>query len=300
MRYSARAPLRIDFGGGWTDVDEYAQTHGGAVLNAAITIYARGTIERSSSARLPLLGPRGRSAVSYAVNVPPGSGLGSSAAQTVLWVTLVKTTIANTSDRREIADIACQISRLLGIVGGRQDEYASALGGISYFTFGDTVGIEQLRLAPDLVQELRSRLVLVYTGQSRLSGSVHDLVWERYRRDDPSILAALARLRSLAGDMKDALLARDLPSFADLINENWAAQTRLHPAVSAQGVDDVVNTGLRSGAVAAKACGAGGGGCVIFLARPGETETLRQAMTGRRLRVLDFDFDSYGVHLNKA
>lgn len=299
MHYRARAPLRIDFGGGWTDVDAYARERGGAVLNAAINLYARGDIVRPAGDDRRFLS-REQSSVSYTVDVPPGSGLGTSAAQTVLWVTLVKTTIANTSDRREIAEIACQIQRLLGIVGGRQDEYASALGGISYFTFGDTVEVERLQLEQDFVKEFRSRLVLAYSGESRLSGAVHEPVWERYRRGEPATVSALDRLRDLAGEMKEALLTRDLMNFGRLMNENWANQKRLDPTVTGGNLDDVIDAGRRAGAAGAKACGAGGGGCVLFLAEPGETERLRSALSARRLRLLDFDFDLYGVHLTKA
>src|SRR5437764_9662045 len=101
MRYKARAPLRVDFGGGWTDVPFYAQEHGGSVLNAAITHYAHGFISRPQGTGLLRAMRANRSYVSYSLDVPPGSGLGSSAAQTLLWVTLVKTSVANVSDRTE-------------------------------------------------------------------------------------------------------------------------------------------------------------------------------------------------------
>lgn len=300
MRYTARAPLRIDFGGGWTDVPLYAETEGGAVLNAAITRYVRGTISRPAPGGM-LHALRGdRSYLSYQLDLPTGAGLGASAAQTVLWVTLVKTTIANVSDRREIAEIACQVGALLGIVGGKQDEYASALGGITYFTFGAGVHAERLDLDPDFVQALRARLVLVYSGAQRLSGSIHEHVWDRYRQGDAGVVGALASLRQLAADMRASLLAHDLEAFGDQLTDNWEKQKALHPTVTNPEVDDIVELALRHGARGGKACGAGGGGALIFLVAAGETERLRQALQSRRLQVIDFDFDSYGVHLSKG
>lgn len=300
MRYRARAPLRIDFGGGWTDVPLYAREHGGAVLNAAITQYARGFISHPSGQGL-LRALRGdRSYVSYVVDVPPGSGLGTSAAQSVLWAALVKSTIDNVSDRREIAEIAWQIGQLLGIVGGKQDEYASALGGITYFTFGDTVEAERLALGSSFTDEFRSRLVLVYSGASRVSSSIHERVWERYRHAEPAVVAALSRLRALAGEMKDALLARDLDALGPLLWENWSAQKALDPTVTSPDLDAIIDYARGHGAIGGKACGAGGGGCLVFLSAAGRADHLRASLAARGLRIIDFDFDTYGVHLTKA
>ncbi len=299
MRYRARAPLRIDFGGGWTDVPIYAEHEGGAVLNAAITRYVHGTIVRPETQGLLHLLRGDRSYVSYQLDLPTGAGLGASAAQTVLWLTLVKTTIANVSDRREIAEMACQIAGLLGIVGGKQDEYASALGGITYYTFDGEVRAERLNLDSSFAAELRSRLVLVYTGTRRLSSSIHEHVWGRYQQGEPSVVQSLASLKRLAGEMTAALIARDLDAFGDLLTENWENQKALDTSVTNYYLDEIFNFAARNGARGGKACGAGGGGCVVFLASQGQAERLRDAFRSRQLQTIDFDFDTYGVFLSK-
>lgn len=301
MRYTARAPLRIDFAGGWTDVPIYSQREGGAVLNAAITRYATGYISRPQVEGV--LGTlRGdRSYLSYAVDIPAGAGLGTSAAQTVLWVTLVKTTIANTSDRREIAAMACQIAASLGIVGGKQDEYAAALGGIGFYTFTDTVECERLRIPSQIEEELLRRLVLVYTGPRRLSADIHARVWERFEAGEPDLVEALHTLKEIAVTMKAALLAPDFTAFGDLLNANWENQKRLHPSVSNPLLDDIVDFALTRGAVGGKACGAGGGGCLLFLgASAASAERLKTELKSRRLHIIDFAFDTYGVYLSKG
>lgn len=300
MRYRARAPLRIDFGGGWTDVPEYAQEHGGAVLNAAITRYARGSIGVG-----PLRPPyrflsRSTHGVSYTVDAPSGSGLGTSAAQNVLWVALVKTTIANVSSRAQIADIACQVGNLLGIVGGKQDEYASALGGIHYFSFNDAVECERLDSSPTLAGDLRSRLVLVYSGESRISASIHDRVWERYRLGNRAVLDALSRLRDLAGAMKESLQVRDYDVFGRLLSENWECQKALDATVTTPRLDAIMDSAVRAGAIGGKACGAGGGGCLVFCTPEERRDSVAAALARGGLSVLDFDFDTYGVYLTKA
>lgn len=300
MRYSARAPLRIDFGGGWTDVPFYAREHGGAVLNAAITRYARGSIGVGEQ-RLPTrLLSRLAHGVQYDVDMPPGTGLGTSAAQTVLWVTLVKTTVANVASRAEIAEIACQIAELLGIVGGKQDEYASALGGVHYFRFGSAVEAERLDVSPSLVDELRSRLVLAYSGESRISGSIHDRVWERYRERDARVMAALAELHRLASAMRDCLLVQDIDTFGRLLSENWTCQKALDPSVTTARLDAIVDRALANGAIGGKACGAGGGGCLVFCCAEGRRGSVVAALERDGVNIVPFDFDTYGVYLTKG
>lgn len=300
MRYKARAPLRIDFGGGWTDVPIYAREHGGAVLNAAITRYAHGSIGVGPVRGRGRLLSRSSHGVAYTVDAPPGSGLGTSAAQNVLWVTLVKTTVANVSSRAQIAEIACHVGNLLGIVGGKQDEYASALGGIHYFSFNDAVEAERLDSSPSLAEDLLARLVLVYSGESRISGSIHDRVWERYRLGDHAVLDALSRLRQLAGAMKESLLSRDYDSFGHLLNENWECQKALDSSVGTARLDAIMDAARRGGAIGGKACGAGGGGCLLFYAPEDRRGSLAASLAREGLQVLDFDFDSYGVYLTKG
>lgn len=300
MRYKGRAPLRIDFGGGWTDVPIYAEVEGGAVLSAAITRYVRGSIGPTRPLDL-LRRLRGeRSSVSYGLDLPIGAGLGASAAQIVLWVALVKTAIANVTERHQIAEMACQIASTLGILGGKQDEYASALGGIRYYTFGSVVEDELLRLSPRFAGQLRDRLVLVYSGQSHLSADIHDQVWSRFRSGERSTVRALAGLRQLAGEMKRALLAADLEAFAELLNDNWSHQKSLHPSVTTLRLDDIFELARSNGAQGGKACGAGGGGCLLFLAVEGQVDRLRAALEDRRLPIIDFDFDDHGVYITRG
>jgi D-glycero-alpha-D-manno-heptose-7-phosphate kinase len=300
VRYKGRAPLRIDFGGGWTDVSIYAEAEGGAVLNAAITHYVRGSIGPTPRLDVARRLRGERSYVSYGLDLPIGAGLGASAAQTVLWVALVKTAIANVTERSQIAEMACQIASTLGILGGKQDEYAAALGGIRYYTFASAVREESLRLSPPFVSQLRDRLVLVYSGQSRLSADIHTHVWGHFRSGEPSTVRALAGLRQLAGEMKHALLASDLAAFAQLLNDNWSHQKSLHPSVTTQRLDEIFELARNNGAQGGKACGAGGGGCLLFLTEEGQAERLRAALKDRRLQLIDFDFDDYGVYITRG
>lgn len=300
MRYEARAPLRIDFGGGWTDIPLFAEAEEGIVLNAAITRYVRGTISRPSSTGILSRLRSDQSRLAYALDVPSGAGLGASAAQTVLWATLVRTMVSNTAERADIAEIACRIAETLGILGGKQDEYASALGGINFLRFGDSVSVERLALTPHVLTELQRRLTLVYSGERRYSSDVHAHVWRAYRSGDQEIIRTLRALKEVATEQRDALLQGDLDRFAGLLGENWAQQRRLHPEVSTDTLDRLIAMGRLHGVQGAKVCGAGGGGCVLFMSPAERVHELRSALVERRVKVIDFAFDTYGVFLKKA
>jgi D-glycero-alpha-D-manno-heptose-7-phosphate kinase len=84
------------------------------------------------------------------------------------------------------------------------------------------------------------------------------------------------------------------------MNENWSSQKALHPTISSPHLDSLMNLAMRNGAIGGKACGAGGGGCLLFLAGEGQAPALRRALAERGLQNIDVEFDTYGVHLTRA
>lgn len=323
MRYRAQVPLRVDFAGGWTDVPAFSDAEGGAVLNAAIDIYAKGYIIRPGTLPAPndfgrsAVGDRGRdpgarwllkrtvargeeNVVRYELKAPAGAGLGASAAQTLLWLTLVKTMIANVSERRDLAERAWRIENELGILGGKQDQYCCALGGVNFMSFGPETVVEPVKPGLRCVEELEGRLSLFYTGVSRHSGAVHRQIWERYGSGDREVIDSLREMRALAAEGRVALEAENLERLGDVMNRNWACQKRLHPAVSNPQLDQMAERALNSGAIGAKATGAGGGGCLLCLAEPGAAHGLSESMRELGAKLLPFHFDWYGVHLTKG
>jgi D-glycero-alpha-D-manno-heptose-7-phosphate kinase len=303
VKYRARAPLRIDFAGGWTDIPIFTESEeeGGAVLNAAIDRYASGYIIRPPEAPGMLAKALGsKTCLRYEVDAPAGAGLGASAAQTLLWLTLVKTTIANVSERRELAERAWRVEQELGILGGKQDHYASAIGGINFMTFGKETCVEPLSLKFPFIENFERRLVLVYTGRKRLSSDIHQAVWEGYRQGDPGVMTALRNLRRLAYELRDALLQHDLSACGQIMQENWANQKALHSSITNASIEYLMDRALHAGAIGGKACGAGGGGCLLFLAQDGAELTLTKSLAYAGAQPLPFHFDWYGVHLTKG
>ncbi len=288
-RLECRAPLRIDLAGGWSDIPPFARHEGGAVLNVAITHYVTGEVQRGGGAESESL------RISYGLDLPAGGGLGSSAALSVAWLALVHANMGHNLDRRALAQEACQLGALLGILGGKQDEYAAALGGVNLMRFGEDVAVEALPLTAQTRAELEARLILCYSGQARLSGDIHDRVWGAYERGDGAVAAHLRELRDIALAMRETLVEGDFATTAALLNRNWAAQKCLHPSLTNATVDALFDVALAAGADGGKACGAGGGGCLVFLAAPERVPQVRAALRDAGGRVIDTGIDWTGV-----
>ncbi|GAC1403576.1 MAG: GHMP kinase [Chloroflexota bacterium] len=300
MRYEARAPLRIDFAGGWTDDVLFAQEEGGAVTSAAINQYAHGYTSWPVRGGPIAVLRSDRSYLSYSTDLPLDAGLGALGAQIVLWATLTKVPIANTSSRTEIAEMACGIAQTLNILDGRQDQYTSAIGGIVHITFSDTVQAERLEFDPAFLDTLRSRLVLAYGGPHGTSAGLAESVWSRYLSGDKHVTDALRHMRTIGNAVPDALHAHDIEGLAALIGDNWKQQKVLYPSTIRAYADGVIEFAERNGALAGKCCGREPAGALLFVAAAGSVPQLRTALKSRGIHTIDFDIDTYGVHLKKA
>lgn len=307
MVVRSRAPVRIDFAGGWTDVAVFADSVGGAVVSATIDKYVHGHMRTMDSGQ-PSADPARHVAqgaewqvpgegitVAYHSDLPAGSGLGTSATLNVVWLSLVRAQPVDEADRATLAELAYDLERILGILGGRQDQYASAFGGVNYLTFGGTTRVERLHLDPGVIAELEDRLVLCYTGRPRLSSTIHHDVWESYRSGSPTTVQALYGLRQVAGEVRTALLSGDVERFGTLLNQNWEYQKALHASVSNAQIEHVFEHARRRGAVAGKACGAGGGGCLLFLSAAGGKSELEGSLAELGVRVIPFRFEFGGL-----
>jgi D-glycero-alpha-D-manno-heptose-7-phosphate kinase len=283
MSNRARAPLRIDLAGGWTDVPAFADAEGGAVVNVTIDKYVRATLADGG--------------VTYEHDVRAG-GLGSSACEHVLAAALRNPD----ADLDEIAEAAFAAESAEGVIGGRQDQYAACYGGLTYMTFrsaaaaGGPVRIERLQMPESHLAALQKRLVLADSGIARLSGEIHEAVWSAYARHDDEVTGALLALKHDGKAMRDAIAGSDFGGIRQVMNENWHQQKRLHASVTNETVESIFELAMKSGASAGKACGAGGGGALVFYASSeGNAISLRRALTAAAIAVVEFAFDFEGL-----
>ena len=328
MIVRARAPTRLDLAGAWTDVPPYSTREGGAVVSAAISLYAHAVVRRrrggvrlhaldygaTVSARraselpvegdLALLaaaartrGPKGDFELVTRADYPPGSGLGGSGAMGVAVVAALGAARRKTLMAVEIAQVAHRLeTEDARVPGGKQDQYSAALGGFQFLEFADpAVSATRLAPQPDCLRELEQHLVLCYTGASRLSGRTIAGVMERYVAGDAAVTAALHGLKACAVAMRDALLSGDVGAVGEILAENWRHQRALGPEMETAAMRTLADAAARAGAKAFKACGSGAGGCLVFLAPPGEEYAVGEALREAGGTVLKYTFDQAGV-----
>ena len=273
----ASAPIRIDFAGGTTDIKPFTHTHGGAVLNATINHYVYGKlIARNDSTKLE-----------YHADIPTSSGLGTSSAMNVVWTAL----ITRLKDKKEIAENVFRIEQATSSsrVNGKQDMYASAFGGINFMEFKkDNVIVEKLNLGNKLINELEKNLVLVYSGASHLSGKSNKAAIDNLLKGKNT--KNLVALKKIAYDMRNALRKKDLVKFIDLMNCETYERSKLSRQTVSPQLKEIIELGNKKGALAAKVCGSGGGGSVLFY-----TENRRRLEKVFGKKVIQFKFDWEGL-----
>ena len=302
----ARAPLRVSFCGGGTDLVEYSSEHGGLVLNATIARYAYATLRaldvpeirvksldydmiarydvdepliydgkfdliKGCLRRLAVAPESGRGLELYLeTDAPPGSGLGASSALVVAVIGALTTWQRVNLTNYEIAHLAYDIERKdVGIAGGMQDQYAATFGGFNLTEFrGESdVVVNPLRVDDDIIRDLEYNSLLVFTGGTRLSSRIIESQVSRYREGRPDVIAALHEMKVLAQSAKRALLRGRIRELGEILHEGWLHKQTTSGAVTNDAIDGLYEKALDLGAVGGKMSGAGGGG-FMFLVCP--------------------------------
>jgi D-glycero-alpha-D-manno-heptose-7-phosphate kinase len=325
----SRAPIRIDFAGGWTDVPPFSEREGGAVVNTTINRYTYTTLAKRNDSRIRILSADfekyievenfrqleydgNLDLIKAAVKVlgveigmdihvrcdaPPGSGTGSSSSISVALIGMLNCLQPEKLSPHEIAKLARKLEvQELSIAGGKQDYYASALGGINFLEFEDpAVSNSRLQVAPAVIRDLEKHLLLCYTGKSRLSGDIIRNVMGAYERGEKKTVDALRNLKRVAYETRSALLSGDLHGFAGLLHENWQNQKALDPSTTNAQIDRLFEVALGAGAIGGKACGAGGGGCIVFYCDENKEHLVRRALLAEQAQIIEFNLENEGL-----
>jgi D-glycero-alpha-D-manno-heptose-7-phosphate kinase len=337
----ARAPLRLGFAGGGTDVSPYCDRHGGLVVNAALALYAYAHIEPrddglveiiaadmdervsfSAAERLPTdhgarlacgvynrmiaefgVGAPFPATITTWVDVPAGSGLGSSSTLVVALVEAFREALQAPIGEYDVAKIAFEVERRdLGLSGGRQDQYAAAFGGFNVMEFyaDERVVVNPLRLPARTALELEASIILCYTGASRSSAAIIDRQVAGMEADAGDALAAMHAVKTEASDMKEALLLGDMTRAAETLNRGWAAKRRTAQGVSSPEIDAMIDGAFAAGARAGKISGAGGGGFAMFLADAARRPAIERHLSALGGRILPCRFEPMGAQAWRA
>jgi D-glycero-alpha-D-manno-heptose-7-phosphate kinase len=303
-----RAPTRIDFGGGWTDVPPYSDEIGGYVCNLAIARYATVTLVRghpnddapsadrtiTSAAAQRFRMPDAH--IDVASDFPIGAGLGGSSAAGVATVAALAAARNQDLQPSAIAELSREIEiGDLGIPGGRQDHYAAAYGGALGLRFtAGRVDVRTITLGARTRSDIERRCLVIYTGQSRISGDTILAVLNAYRDREPNVVRALRGMKEIAERMADVLAHGDIDALARLVADQWAYQRSLHPAIPTPLIDQIIDTAKSAGAIGSKALGASGGGCVLVMAAQNKVDAVRAAIAPLG-ELLPFKIDETGV-----
>lgn len=328
-----RTPVRISFAGGGTDIPSYYLKHGGLVLSTSIDKYFYTVLTEREDGRIQIISSDLKSLESIeqiermqfgdtdleipfavfkhlgrnigvnlflASEVPPGTGLGSSAA---VCVNILKTLCVyqgrDLSDR-ELAETAFHIAReILKRPVGKQDEYAAAFGGLNALRFeADGVEVEPLRLSPELLMDLEQSLMLFFTGSSRDSSDILAAQDQSVRNREGGVVDSLTLLKGLVPKMRDALINSDLDAFGRLLDESWRIKKRVSSKISNSLIDRVYDTALQRGALGGKITGAGGGGFMLLFCEKGKQADVRAGMKEEfGLKEMRFRFDLVGTRV---
>ncbi len=336
MTIRAKAPLRISFAGGGTDVPPFPEREGGCVLNATINNFAWGSLRPREDGQIGIESVDLNTSLSYTVesemafdgqldlvkaailrlgarnsygfdiflhsDAPPGSGLGSSSALMVSLVGLVKEFKNFAFTDYDIAHLAYEIERKdLGIQGGFQDQYAASFGGFNFIEFdADRIIVNPLRISQEVINELERNLLLCYTGSTRRSDRIIEDQKSRYENNEDATVQALRRQKQLAMDMKNALLQQRLEDFGDLLHGAWESKKNLSPKISNPLIDQMYACARREGALGGKMTGAGGGGYMLFYCPFEKKHRIAAALRKLGAVAAEFAFEPRGLQTWRA
>lgn len=332
----ARAPMRISFGGGGTDLEAYYAKYGGMVISTAINKYLYAIITTDESEDLQVISADYRSLFRHspyndlfwngdlalpkavlhhfgirrginlfvASEVPPGTGLGSSSAAAVTLVRAISTLIEQPMTKQQVAELASYIEiSKMGMPIGKQDQYAAAFGGLNKITFTtEGVTVDPVPIAPNARQALEHRLMLFFTGSSRESTSILKRQRKSTEERDDAVLQALHNIKQVAVGVQTCLERGNLDEFARLLHYSWQEKRRLAPGLSTSFIDECYSLALEHGATAGKITGAGGGGFLLLYCPEERQQAVTEALEQRGLKRMNFRFDQQGatVLLNVA
>lgn len=288
----ARAPTRLDFGGGWTDVPPYPEREGGAVCNIAITRYATASVSTGALAVPHALSidtalihaalrrsASPNAAASLTCDYPLGAGLGGSSAAGVALAGALAALNDDKLTRHALALRSRQTEvEELGIAGGFQDHFAAAYGGALLLGFGADVSVEQIPIGERTREDIVRRGILIHTGESRISAEQITAVRDAYIAGERRVVAALAAMKALAFSMADSLRHGNIDALGAQLGEHWVHQCALHPSITTPRIEAIGQAAARAGGIGMKALGASGGGCVFVIAEDGREDELIDAL----------------------
>ncbi len=316
----SRTPLRISFVGGGSDISSFYKHHTGAVVSTTLNKYVYLAVNRQFDGRIlvnysktevvtrvsdiennlareamRLTGIKGGIHIAGIADIPSGgTGMGSSSSYIVGLLNALYAYQGKQVNAQKLAKEACKIEiEILKKPIGKQDQYAAAYGGFQYMQFNpnETVYVDPIICKTATKKTLEKRLLLFYTGITRSADSIlkkqKNIMAKKGKKRE-----IMARMVTIAKEMKKALNKNNLNTFGEMLHENWVLKTQMVEGVSNQQIDIWYKTALKNGAIGGKLLGAGGGGFLLFYAPEDKHEKIIKSLPG--LIYQEFAFEPQG------
>ncbi len=326
------APTRIDLAGGTLDIwPLYLCLDLPPTLNAAVNIYATVKIRLRKDRAIVVesrdLGKKARFAsiqdlpkrhplelilrvlefyrpakgveIETDCQAPAGSGIAGSSALNIALNGALNRLVGSPYKRDQLPEIARNIeTQVIRSPAGWQDYFPALNGGVQVIQPGIAgVGVEKLSI--DL-EKLNRRFVLCYSGKPRNSGINNWEVLKQALDGNKKVLRSLERIRTATLGMESSLKRGDLPALPGWFDKEWKARKELAPGITTPQIERQIAAAKKCGALAAKVCGAGGGGCVAFMVKEIRREDVARALTALGGRILDFKFVQRGLRVESS
>src|SRR6266536_1578837 len=227
---------------------------------------------------------------------PAGAGISGSSALMIATTAALARFTGRELDAEEMRVLAQNIeAQIIRVPTGCQDYYPALYGGVSAIHLGpDGIRRAAVPVAPE---EIEMRFVLVYTGVPRQSGINNWEVFKSHINGDERVFSNFEEIAAIARDMHQALLRHDWEDVARLLREEWKLRRSNAPGIATPLIDKLIAVAGKNGGRAAKVCGAGGGGCVLFMVEEGATESVAHAVAQAGGRILPLKVAREGLRI---
>lgn len=321
-----RAPFRVSFCGGGSDLPSFYEQYGGCVLSTTIKKYMYLTIHnyfhkeqivlkyskteivdsfskiehRIFKQCLTDFNIKGVELSSMA-DIPAGTGLGSSSAFTVALLHLLHTYKGEFVSKYKLAKDACAVEiEKLGEPIGKQDQFASAFGGLKFYEFlpNGYVNIEPIIMAPESYRKLEQSLMMFYLGGTHSASKILKEQAKGLENTDKANLQQ--KMCAITRTLKEELQKNNIDAMGELLHDNWMLKKMLASGITNPQIDDIYEKAMKAGATGGKLLGAGGAGFMLFFVPLDRKASVRDALAD--LREMDFEMDNSGsaiIHVDR-
>lgn len=321
-----RAPFRVSFCGGGSDLPSFYEKYGGCVLSTGIRKYMYLTIHnyfhkdqivlkyskteivkrydeiehnyfKQCLKDFNVMGVE----ISSMADIPAGTGLGSSSSFTVALLHLLHTYKGEYVSKYKLAKDACEVEIYkLGAPIGKQDQFAASFGGLRFYEFQQNgfVNVEPIIMNPKSYKMLEDNILMFYLGGEHSASQILKEQSDNIKNKDKADIQL--KMCELTRSLKEELQKNNIDAMGELLHENWMMKKKLASGISNSFIDETYNKALNAGALGGKLLGAGGAGFMIFYVRPDQQDKVRKALSN--LREMDFEMDNSGasiVHVDK-